>query len=198
MNLAVFLSGRGSNFQAILDAIAAGRLEAEVTLVISNIPNAPGLDLAREHGIATAVFERATYPSGEAFGGAMMEALRAHRVDFIALAGYMRKVPPAVIRAFAKRIVNIHPALLPRHGGKGMFGHFVHEAVIAAGEKVSGATVHFVDEIYDHGDIIAQRTVLVLPDDTPESLAARVLEIEHQLYPEVLQKLTAKFSSETN
>jgi phosphoribosylglycinamide formyltransferase-1 len=119
----------------------------------------------------------------------MLSMLRDHGVNFIALAGYMKRVPRSVVVTFRERIVNIHPALLPRHGGAGMFGIHVHEAVLAAGEKQSGATVHFVDEEYDHGRIIMQRAVPVLPDDTPQSLAERVLAVEHVLYPEALRRI---------
>ncbi|MBM3325796.1 MAG: phosphoribosylglycinamide formyltransferase [Calditrichaeota bacterium] len=189
MNLAVYLSGRGSNFEAILAAIDAGSLNAKIVLVVSNNPDAQGLRTAERRGIATAVFERDKFASGEEFAGAMLNKLNEHKVEFIALAGYMRKIPPAVIRAYSKRIVNIHPALLPKFGGKGMYGHFVHEAVIAAGEKETGVTIHYVDEIYDHGVIIAQCPVPVMPDDTPETLAQRTLAAEHKFYPEVLAKL---------
>ncbi len=187
--IAVFLSGKGSNFSAILAAIQSGRLKAEVALVVSNTPEAGGLQIGREHGILSVVIERASFASGEEFGMKMLDLLGTHNIDLIALAGYMRKIPPLVIKAFPKKIVNIHPALLPKFGGKGMFGHYVHEAVIAAGETESGATVHYVDEIYDNGEIICQRKLNINPGETPESLAARVLELEHQLYPEVLQKL---------
>jgi phosphoribosylglycinamide formyltransferase 1 len=118
--------------------------------------------------------------------------LSAHRVNFIVLAGYMKRIHPRVIGAYRRRIINIHPALLPRHGGPGMYGHHVHEAVIAAGDRLSGATVHFVDEEYDHGSIVLQKTVSVAPSDTPETLAAKVLEIEHEIYPEAIRRLATE------
>ena len=190
MRIAVFLSGKGSNLLSILDAIEAGKLNATVSLIVSNRPDAGGLEVGRSRGIPGVVFDRASYEDGERFGADMLQRLDEEKIDIIVLAGYLRKIPPTVLRAFRKRVVNIHPALLPKFGGKGMYGHFVHEAVIAAGESESGATVHYVDEIYDHGEIIARRACPVLPGDSPEDLAARVLIIEHQLYPEVLQSLS--------
>ncbi len=186
---AIFLSGKGSNFVSILDAISAGKLYAEVVLLITNNPEAGGLKVALDHKIPTAVIDRGSYVSGEQFSTEMLALLRANEVDLIVLAGYMRKIPPAVIKAYPKRMVNIHPALLPKFGGKGMYGHYVHEAVIASNELESGATVHYVDEIYDNGAIIGQKKIKINPNETPESLAARVLEIEHQFYPEILQLL---------
>lgn len=194
INLAIFLSGKGSNFASILKAISDGRLDARIVVVISNNSEAGGLSIASGNGIPTEVLERGNFASGEEFGATMLKVLKSYNCDFIALAGYMRKIPPTVIRAFPKRIVNIHPALLPKFGGKGMYGHYVHEAVIAAGETESGATVHFVDEIYDNGDIIGQKRIPITSDDTPESLATRVLEVEHQLYPEILQQLVTRLN----
>jgi len=192
INIAVFFSGKGSNFESILNAIRDNRLKAKVTLAISNNPEAGGLEVARANDIPGVVMERGHYSSGEEFGSAMLARLQENQVDIIALAGYLRKIPPQVTRAYPQRIVNIHPALLPKFGGKGMYGHFVHEAVIQAGEKESGATVHYVDEIYDNGDIIRQEKLTILPGETAESLSARVLEIEHRLYPEVLQQLVSQ------
>ena len=126
----------------------------------------------------------------------MLAALEFADIDLIALAGYLRLVPAAVLKRYPDRIVNIHPALLPKHGGKGMYGSNVHRAVLAAGESVSGATVHYVNENYDEGRIIAQREVPVLPDDTPESLAARVLAVEHLLYPDALEQVARRIMSE--
>ena len=193
-NLAIFLSGKGSNFASILSAITNGSLNAKVVVVISNNSAAGGLVIASKNGIPTEVLVRENFASGEDFGTTMLNVLKRHECDFIALAGYMRKIPSVVIRAFPKRIVNIHPALLPKFGGKGMYGHHVHEAVIAAGETESGATVHFVDEIYDNGDVIGQKSIPINSDETPESLANRVLEVEHQLYPEILQQLVTRLN----
>ena len=192
MNLAVYLSGTGSNFKSIAASIVAGRLPARIALVVSNKADAAGLAAAREMTLPTAVFDRDTYLNGDAFADAMMVALKSNDVDFIVLAGYMRKLPPRVVRSFAGSIVNIHPALLPRFGGKGMYGMNVHQAVIDAGEIEGGVTIHYVDEMYDHGDIIAQRRVPVLAGDTAESLRDRVLEQEHIIYSEVLRRLALK------
>jgi len=186
MNIAVFASGRGSNFQAILDAIRNGTLPARVCLLLSNSAQAGALDIARSQNIAIAHITRKHYDSDEAFADAMVRTLSEHNVEFITLAGYMKLVPPSVVHQFRNRIANIHPALLPSFGGKGMYGHHVHEAVLAAGAKLSGATVHIVDAEYDRGPIVAQQAVPVLPDDTPDSLAARVLKVEHTLYPHTL------------
>ncbi len=188
LNVAVFGSGRGSNFQAILHSIDAGRLPGvRIVLVVSNNSGAGILELARAHGIPGVHLSEKRFPDFPSFVDAMLGLLRDHGVTFIALAGYMKRVPPEVIAAYRGRIVNIHPALLPKFGGQGMYGIHVHEAVIAAHEQVSGATVHLVDEEYDRGSIVLQRTVPVLPDDTPETLAARVLTVEHELYPEALR-----------
>ncbi len=189
MNIAVFLSGTGSNFESIASAIERKELEATVTLVASNKPDAGGLDKARRMRITTAVFNRKEFVDGESFADFVQMQLDDCNVDLIVLAGYLRKIPPKVIRVYQNRIVNIHPALLPDFGGKGMYGMNVHRAVIESGVKETGVTVHYVDEKYDHGDIIAQRKIHVLPEDTPTSIAARVLEVEHQFYPIVLQRL---------
>jgi len=187
LRLAVFASGGGTNFQAILDAIEAGRLPARVVLCVSDRPTAGALERARRHGIPTAVLAPKDYPSPEVFGEALLEVLRAHDVELVALAGYLKKIPDNVVAAYRNRILNIHPSLLPAFGGPGMYGRRVHEAVLNYGVRWTGATVHLVDEEYDHGPIVLQEPVLVLPDDTPETLAARVLEVEHRLYPEALR-----------
>ena len=181
MRLAVCVSGRGSNLLALLDALAPDR-QAEVVLVLSNRPNAPALERARERGI-TAVSLTDYRDSAE-----WLARLESARVDLVVLAGYLKLVPAPVIAAYRGRIVNIHPALLPDFGGPGMFGHHVHEAVLRSGARVSGATVHLVDEQYDRGAILAQARVPVLPGDTPETLAARVLRAEHALLPAVIRK----------
>lgn len=187
--IAVFLSGRGSGFRNLCLATRDGRLEAEISLLVSSKRKAGGLDYAREFGIESVVFRTKDFDSPEEAAASLLDTLTSRQIKYIALAGYLKLLPLEVVRAFPKRIVNIHPALLPRHGGKGMYGHYVHEAVIADGDKESGATVHLVDEIYDHGSILEQAKVPVEPDDTPDSLAARVLKVEHDLYPRVLQKL---------
>ena len=184
LRLGVLASGRGSNLQALLAAIDRGDLPAEVAVVVSNNSRAGALELARARNIPAKHISTRTH---EHVGAALLECLREHQVDVVVLAGYMRLVPPAVIEAFAGRIVNIHPAPLPRFGGPGMYGMHVHEAVLRSGADKSGPTVHLVSEHYDEGPILAHREVPVLPDDTPETLAARVLEAEHALYWRVLR-----------
>ena len=185
--LGIFASGRGSNFEAILEAIREGRLDAEARLLLSDKRDAGALSVAKNYGVPTAVVSKTDFTSRELFVEAMLSTLKDHGVDFIALAGYMKKVPDEVISAYRNRIVNIHPALLPAFGGKGMYGHHVHQAVLDQGCKVTGVTVHIVDEAYDHGPIVAQRCVQVEEGDTSESLAARVLKTEHKMYAEALQ-----------
>ena len=187
MNIAVFASGRGSNFQAILNAIDAGFLPARISVLISNRSDAGALEIARERNIPTSHLSQKLFPSEEKLAKAMLEVLSSHQTELIALAGYMKKIPVQVIQKYRNRIVNIHPALLPSFGGAGMYGHYVHEAVIASGEKTSGASVHLVDEEYDRGPIIMQKSVAVDSNDTPDSLAAKVLKIEHEIYPFVLK-----------
>ena len=187
MNIAVFASGRGSNFQAILTAIDAGLIPARVVVLISNKSDAGAIGIAQAHAIPTHHFSQKIFSSEKKFADAMLEVLEENHVEFIALAGYLKKIPAELIRQYRNRIVNIHPALLPSFGGEGMYGHHVHEAVIASGEKISGATVHLVDEEYDRGAIVLQKTVAVAPDDTPDSLAAKVLKIEHEIFPLALK-----------
>lgn len=188
LRLGVLVSGGGTNLQAIIDRSEAGLLSAEVVVVISDRPEAYALERARRHGIPTVVVRRKDFASDEEFDEAIMAHLRAYEVDLVVLAGYLKILTPRFVEAYRNRIINIHPALLPSpFGGKGMYGHRVHEAVLAHGCKVSGCTVHFVDEGIDAGPIILQRTVPVLEDDTPETLAARVLQQEHQALPEAIQ-----------
>lgn len=188
LNIAVFASGKGSNFRAILDAIKSNRIRnAQVVLVISNNAEAGALMTAREHDIAAAHITRKHFETDEQFNNALLSTLASHNANFIVLAGYMKKIDPCIIRSYRNRIVNIHPALLPSFGGAGMYGRHVHEAVIAQKATHSGATVHIVDEEYDHGQIILQRSVPVAEGETPESLAERVLAIEHELYPEAIK-----------
>jgi len=187
MNIAIFASGRGSNIQAILGAIDTGLLPARITVLISNKSDAGALDIARVRKIQTSHLSQKMFPSEEAFVEAMLNVLAQQKADLLVLAGYLKKIPLQVIRRYRNRIVNIHPALLPLFGGPGMYGHFVHEAVIASGVKVSGATVHLVDEEYDRGPIVMQKTVEIIQEDTPELLAAKVLKIEHEIFPVALK-----------
>ncbi len=187
--IAVFISGSGSNLQALIDASREGRLAGEIVLVISNRAEAYGLVRAQKVDIDTFVYDVKKYPDKEAACRDLMELLEEYQVDYIALAGYLKLLPDALVRKYQGRITNIHPALLPRFGGKGMYGHHVHEAVLASGESETGATVHLVDEIYDNGRILLQGKVPIIPGDTPDTLAARVLEMEHKIYPEALDNL---------
>ncbi|NTV05067.1 MAG: phosphoribosylglycinamide formyltransferase [Chlorobiaceae bacterium] len=187
--IAVFCSGSGSNFRSIYQAIKDKPLDAEIVLCLSNRSQCGAMEFAREHGIATVHLLEKQFGSFDEFAEAMVGCLKEAQIDNVLLAGYMRKVPDAVVRAFPDKMLNIHPALLPKFGGEGMYGIHVHTAVLEAGETESGATVHFVNEEYDKGKILLQRKVPVLPGDTPESLAARVLACEHELYPDALEKL---------
>ncbi len=187
MRLAVFASGGGTNFQAILDAVARGDLPATVALCLSNKADAGALTRAQRHGVPTVVLDPTDFETEAAYVAALQAALAARGVNFVALAGYMKKIPAAVVRAFRGRMLNVHPALLPAFGGRGMYGRKVHEAVLAYGVRWTGATVHLVDEDYDTGPIVLQEPVPVQPGDTPETLAARVLEVEHRLYAEALR-----------
>ena len=187
LNLGVFASGQGSNFKAILDHIEQKKLDATVNVVISNNSKAGALQTARDYGIPAFHLSSRQFDTAEAFDEKIFSILQTHEVDFIVLAGYMKLLSSKIIQRFRNRILNIHPALLPSFGGKGMYGHHVHEAVLEFGCKVSGVTVHLVDEAYDHGVPIVQKCVPVETDDTPESLAKRVLAVEHQAYSEALQ-----------
>lgn len=187
LHLAVFASGRGSNFQAIVAAIRSGKLAARVALLLTDQPAAGARQIARDEGIPECVLAPSSFTSPQDYEHALLQALSQHGCNFIVLAGYLRKIPAAVVRAFAGRMINIHPALLPSFGGKGMYGSRVHAAVLAYGCKVSGATVHLVDEEYDSGGPVVQRCVPVHDDDTAATLAGRVLAVEHQILPEALQ-----------
>ena len=192
--LAVLASGRGSNLQAIIehfDNLARERV-AKVALVASNRADSPALLRA-----ATASIDIAHFNASDD-GSELLALLKKFRIDLVVLAGYLKRIPPAVIREYGGRIINVHPALLPAFGGEGMYGARVHEAVIASGARETGVTVHLVDDDYDYGPIIAQWRVPIDESDTPDTLAARVLNVEHVVYPRVvemvaiLQQLEAK------
>jgi phosphoribosylglycinamide formyltransferase-1 len=179
--------GRGSNMQALIDAARTGLIPGEVALVVSTSPGAPALDRAAAAGIPTRLIAPEPEAPPEALDERLAAAFGSAGVDLICLAGYMRLLGPAFLDRFHGRVMNIHPGLLPAFGGRGFYGRRVHAAVLESGAKVSGVTVHFVDEEYDHGPIILQRVVPVAEDDTPESLAARVLAAEHIAYPEAVR-----------
>ncbi len=185
VRVAVLVSGGGTNLQALLDALQDSPF-ARITRVISNRDDAGALARVRAAGVP------ATVLSDPADATELLAALRD--ANLVVLAGYLKLVPAAVVSRFRGRMINIHPALLPAFGGPGMYGHHVHEAVLASGAKESGVTVHFVDEAFDRGAIIAQERVPVKPGDTPESLAARVLEAEHRLLPKVVLDLARRIS----
>ncbi|HEY1379648.1 MAG TPA: phosphoribosylglycinamide formyltransferase [Gemmataceae bacterium] len=185
MPIAVLLSGSGRTLQNLLDRAADGRLPARVVLVVSNKPDAYGLERARRAGVPTAVVDRKPFADRDAFSAAVFEHCRRAGADLVCMAGFLQllRIPDD----FAGRVMNIHPALLPAFGGQGMYGHHVHEAVLEYGAKLSGCTVHFADNVYDHGPVILQRAVEVLDDDTPETLADRVFAAECEAHPEAIR-----------
>jgi phosphoribosylglycinamide formyltransferase-1 len=189
MNLGFFASHGGSNMQAIIDATKSGVLKAHPALLISNNRNSQATVRAQQEGMPFLVMNSVTHPDFETLDQAMLDALREHEVDLIILAGYMKMIGPRVLEAYDGRILNIHPALLPKFGGHGMFGQHVHRAVLDAGETVTGVSIHLVNSEYDPGRIVAQAEVPVMPDDTAESLAARVLKREHEFFVETLQQI---------
>ena len=189
LKLGFLASHGGSNMQAIIDAINNGTLDAEACVVISNNSESKALERAEKEGIPAFHMSSAAYPDSDELDRAIAMKMIEHNCDLVILAGYMKKIGDAVLRLFKGRILNIHPALLPKYGGKGMYGSNVHKAVIAAAEKESGPTIHVVDAVYDNGKILSQSKVPVLEDDTFETLAARVLEQEHILYAKTLQEI---------
>ena len=187
--LGVLASHGGTNLQAIIDSCRSGAIDAEVRVVISNNSRSLALERARRANIPASHLSSSTHPDPDRLDEAITETLRLYGVQVVALAGYMKMLGTRTLDAYRSRILNVHPALLPKFGGQGMYGERVHEAVLASGERVSGVTVHLVDEVYDHGPVVAQTQVPVLPDDTPGALAAKVLEQEHILYPETIQRI---------
>ncbi len=187
LNLVVLASGGGTNLQAIIDNIEAGKLSARIRAVISNNSKSGALERARKHNIPAIHLSHKQFATPEDFDQKLLSILKEKETDMVVLAGYMKMLSPRVIREYKNKIINIHPALLPSFGGKGMYGLHVHEAVIGAGVKVTGVTVHIVDEVYDHGPILYQKCVPVSSDDTPESLQKKVLPHEHEVYSKVIQ-----------
>jgi phosphoribosylglycinamide formyltransferase-1 len=191
IRIAVLASGSGSNMQAIVDACNDGILKslAEVVLIVSNNANAFVLERAKKENIKSVCIERKNFKDEETFNKAILEKLKGVKIDIVCLAGYMRIIGRNILKVYDNKVLNIHPAILPKFGGKGMYGHFVHEAVVKSGEKKSGATVHFANEEYDSGKIILQKEVEVFEKDTTEDVARRVLEVEHQIYPKAIKKV---------
>lgn len=179
VRMAVFVSGRGSNLEALLHAEESWKEVARVELVVSSREDAPALELARTAGRDCVVLPA----PGALADSTLLKVLEEHRIQLLVLAGYLRLIPPSVVERFSGRILNVHPSLLPAFGGEGMYGSRVHEAVLESGCTVSGATVHFVDEVYDSGRVLAQWPVPVFPGDTPQTLAGRIQAVEHVLLP---------------
>jgi phosphoribosylglycinamide formyltransferase 1 len=184
IRIGVLASGGGTNLQALLDAWKAGQIsEAKICLVLSNCQAARALERARLNGVQAIYLDPKQFANASAYDQELLGRLKEEKIDLVCLAGYMRILTPVLVRSFSLKIINIHPALLPAFGGKGMYGHHVHEKVLQSGAKYSGCTVHFVDEGTDTGPIILQAVVPVLDQDTPETLAERVLIEEHRIFP---------------
>jgi phosphoribosylglycinamide formyltransferase-1 len=192
VNITVLVSGGGTNLQAVIDGIKNGKIKnGKINLVIASNPEAYALERAQKENIPTAVIGKSVENNPSIRSNMMIDALKKADTDIIVLAGYMSILPPEIIKAYGKRIINIHPSLIPKHCGKGFYGMKVHESVMASGDEESGATVHFVDEGVDTGEIIIQKSVPVFKDDVPEALAARVLEVEHTILVEAINKVIA-------
>lgn len=189
MNLGLLASHNGSTMQALIDACRSGRLRAKPVAVVSNNKESGALARARKANIPGFHLSGTTHPDPAALDREIAKLLLKHDADLVALAGYMKKIGPAMLAAFPARIINIHPGLLPEYGGRGMYGRRVHEAVIASGASETGATIHLVDEIYDHGPILAQRAIPVRQGETADSLAARVAEVERRLYVDTIDRI---------
>ena len=190
LNIAVFASGAGSNAEQIIRYFKNAPA-ATVALVVCNKPGAGVLAVAEREGVPTLLIEKERFFRGDAY----LPELQQHGIGFIVLAGFLWKVPQALIDAYPRRIINIHPALLPKYGGKGMYGHHVHRAVINDNEVESGITIHYVDEHYDNGDIIFQTALPILDGDTPEQLAARIHQLEHLHYPKVIEEVIGELNT---
>lgn len=186
INIAIFASGTGSNAQKIIEHFQEKR-KAKVVLIVSNNPDAGVLKIAEEKNIPSLIIERKKFKED-----GYVQELKNFKIDFIVLAGFLWKIPSILIKSYPNKIINIHPALLPKFGGKGMYGSSVHEAVINSKEKETGITIHYVDEIYDHGKIIFQSTCSVDENETPETLANKIHSLEHKHYPKVIEELLHK------
>lgn len=185
--IAIFASGAGSNARKILEHLK-GHSSIKVGLIVCNKPGAGVLSIAEEWHIPTLIIEKETFFRGNHY----LPELAAHGINFIVLAGFLWKIPSGLIKAYPNKIINIHPALLPKYGGKGMYGMHVHQAVIAAGEKESGITIHYVDEHYDHGDHIFQATCSIEPGDSPDQLAQKIHALEHAHFPRIVEETVLK------
>jgi phosphoribosylglycinamide formyltransferase-1 len=191
LRIGVLASHQGTNFQAIVSACQHGRVQANVALLICNNSDAPVMARARKSGVPTVHLSSLTHPSSDVLDESMHNHLADENIDLVVLAGYMKKLGPRVLEAYRDRIINIHPSLLPRHGGPGFYGSRVHKAVIESGDSETGATVHLVNDDYDMGKALLQEKITVKVDDTPDSLAERLQPIEHKLLIEVIQQFSA-------
>ncbi len=186
-NIAVFASGRGSNYEAIQKQIDNGIINGKVVCIISDRADPPVFQKAKQRNIPTIFTNRKQFNSGKTYVTHLLQELAKYETDLIVLAGYLKLIPSPVVNAYPQKMINIHPALLPNFGGKGYYGMKVHQAVVNSGVTVTGITIHFVDEHYDTGNMILQKEVPVVPDDKPEDVAAKVLKLEHKYYPEVVR-----------
>jgi phosphoribosylglycinamide formyltransferase-1 len=191
MNCVIFASGGGSNFQELIYRKESGDLHIDIALLVGNNSSAMAFERARNHSIKSLHIAPSHFQEEKTYASKLLSVLRENKVELIALAGYMKKIPAEVLVAYPNRIVNIHPALLPAFGGKGLYGEKVHQAVLDYGAKVTGVTIHFVDEEYDHGPIIFQDTIKVLDSDDAHTLARRVLALEHASYWKALQGIAS-------
>jgi phosphoribosylglycinamide formyltransferase-1 len=191
--LAIYSSGTGTNAARIIDYFRH-HPTIKVGLIVCNKPGAGVLDIASKEGLPVLMIEKEVFFRGDAYVG----ELQQKKIDFLVLAGFLWKIPSALVQAYRGRIINIHPALLPKYGGKGMYGHHVHEAVITAGEEESGITIHNVDELYDHGQAIFQARVKVEPGDTPAVLAAKVRALEHEHFPRIIEEVVKEVADLSN
>ena len=188
--IAIFASGTGTNTGKIIGYFR-NHPSIRISLIASDKPAAGVLNIARENSIPTLILEKEKFSQGNAY----VDELRERKIDFIVLAGFLKKIPGVLVKAFRGQILNIHPALLPKYGGKGMYGLHVHEAVIGAGEKETGITIHLVDELYDHGQVVFQATCQVDPSDTPQALAARVHLLEYEYFAKIIEEVASAKST---
>jgi formyltetrahydrofolate-dependent phosphoribosylglycinamide formyltransferase len=197
--IGVFASGRGSNFIKIYENIQKGQISAEVSSLITDNASAAAIEFSKTANIPTYVVHPKNFSDPIAFGEEILKILKNNAIEWVVLAGYLKKIPDNVVRVYSNKIINIHPALLPSFGGKGMYGMNVHQAVFNSGAKISGVTVHLVNEIYDSGPIVMQQSVDIESCKNPEEIAKKVLQVEHTLYSKALQKLlTAPFQVSSN
>lgn len=196
-HIVVFASGSGTNFQAIIDAVQSGQINARISGFITDNPECKALQRAEQNDISTNILIPSGFEDKQAFANEMLKVLEGWKTDLIVLAGYLKKIPAPVIRKFENRIINIHPSLLPKYGGKGFYGLKVHQAVLDNGDSESGCTVHVVTEEYDKGPILEQQKVPVYNSDDTESLAQRILQQEHYLLPKVISQLIKDLNSKS-